>query len=137
MNSLVLPTNLPPYLDTILRAGPSQERSASGRVNFRGRHAFVDHPRGWPMTTHEAGSEPRRIGTPEVESPLAARIEDQIALRVSGRIHDLHVICDGHEIILQGWSRTYHAKQLAQEAALDLIVLDGAPFFMNNEIVVS
>ncbi len=88
------------------------------------------------MTTHGAGSEPRRNGYPGAQSPLAARIEDQIAARANGRIRDLHVVCSDDSIILQGRARTYHAKQLAQEAALDLIDVDGAPSFM-NEIVVA
>jgi len=88
------------------------------------------------MTTHGAGSEPRRIEHDGAESPLAARIEDQIATRACGRIRDLHVVCSEGSIILQGRARTYHAKQLAQEAALDLIDLDGTPALM-NEIVVA
>jgi len=88
------------------------------------------------MTTHGAGSEPRRVEHDDAESPLAARIEDQIATRACGRIRDLHVVCSEGAIILQGRARTYHAKQLAQEAALDLINADVAPSFM-NEIVVA
>jgi len=88
------------------------------------------------MTTHGAGSEPRRTEHDGAESPLAARIEDQIAAQTCGRIRDLHVVCSQGSIILQGRARTYHAKQLAQEAALDLIDLDGTPPLM-NEIVVA
>jgi len=88
------------------------------------------------MTTHGAGSEPRRAGHAGDESPLAARIEGQIEARACGRIRDLHVVCSQDSIILQGRARTHHAKQLAQEAALDHIDLEGSPTLM-NEIVVA
>lgn len=72
---------------------------------------------------------------PPIPSPaeLAERIEGYVERRASGRIRDLHVVCSENAIILQGRSRTYHAKQLAQEAVLD--VTDGFPL-LSNEIVV-
>ena len=51
---------------------------------------------------------------------LWLRIEARIEGRVRGRIYGLHVICSDDSIILRGRARTYYAKQLAQEAALDL-----------------
>ncbi|WP_435016655.1 hypothetical protein TA3x_004228 [Tundrisphaera sp. TA3] len=87
------------------------------------------------MTTHGAGSEPLRIGPTQGDSPLATRIEDRITARANGRIRDLHVVCSGDVIILHGWSRTYHAKQLAQEAALDLLDHHGLPSFLNQIVV--
>ena len=51
---------------------------------------------------------------------LAAQIEGHIERKASGRIRDLHVICEQDRITLRGHSRTYHAKQLALQAALDL-----------------
>ena len=64
---------------------------------------------------------------------LADRIEGHIERRASGRIRDLHVVCSDDAIILRGRSRTYHAKQLAQQAVLDLT--DGHPL-LTNQIVV-
>lgn len=58
--------------------------------------------------------------TDGLDSELAQRLEGYIEQRSCGRIRDLHVVCTDRVIILQGRSRTYHAKQLAQEAALDL-----------------
>ena len=52
----------------------------------------------------------------------------------NGRIRDLHVVYSDERIILQGRSRTYHAKQLAHQAVLDLT--DGHPL-LANQIVVS
>jgi hypothetical protein len=60
---------------------------------------------------------------------LAERLEGYIELKASGRIRDLHVVCSDDMIILQGRSRTYHAKQLAQQAALDFT--DGATLLTN------
>lgn len=64
---------------------------------------------------------------------LAERIEGHIARRASGRIRDLHVVCSDEAIILQGRSRTYHDKQLAQQAVLDLT--DGYPLLTNRIVV--
>jgi hypothetical protein len=86
------------------------------------------------MTTHDAGLDQRRFGLVTGEAELAERIEGHIERRASGRIRDLHVVCSDGMIILMGRSRTYHAKQLAQEAVLDLT--DGHPA-LANQIVVS
>jgi hypothetical protein len=61
---------------------------------------------------------------------LAERLEGYIELKASGRIRDLHVVCSDDTIILQGRSRTYHAKQLAQQAVLD--VTDGHTLLTNQ-----
>jgi hypothetical protein len=81
------------------------------------------------MTTHESGKDPRSASRED----LAQCIEGYIERRASGRIRDLHVVCSEDKIILQGRSRTYHAKQLAQEAALDLT--DGHPLLANQIVV--
>ncbi len=84
------------------------------------------------MMMHEAGMDPR-LGRGKTRDDLAEQIEGHIERKASGRIRDLHVVCSGESIILQGRSRTYHAKQLAQQAALDLT--DGCPS-LTNQIVV-
>lgn len=86
------------------------------------------------MTTHEAGSDSRRLGLAKGEAELAEQIEGHITRRASGRIRDLQVICSDGMIILMGRSRTYHAKQLAQEAVFDLTRGQAA---LANQIVVS
>lgn len=80
-----------------------------------------------------SGMGPERLGCREVERKLAEQIEGYIERKASGRIRDLHVVCSENMIILQGRSRTYHAKQLAQQAVLDLT--DGHPL-LTNQIVV-
>ncbi len=85
------------------------------------------------MTTHDAGSGLRQFEVIEGEAGLAERIEGHIERRASGRIRDLHVVCSDDRIILMGRSRTYHAKQLAQEAALDFA--EGHPILANQIVV--
>jgi hypothetical protein len=85
------------------------------------------------MTTHEAGSDTRRTTRIDGEVELAEQIEGHITRRASGRIRDLHVVCSEGRIILMGRSRTYHAKQLAQEAVLDLT--DGHSALANQIVV--
>jgi hypothetical protein len=85
------------------------------------------------MTTHEAGSDLRRTVRVEGEAELAEQIEGQIERRASGRIRDLQVVCSDDMIILMGRSRTYHAKQLAQQVVLDLT--DGHPALANQIVV--
>jgi hypothetical protein len=70
----------------------------------------------------------------EDQAGLAERIECRIESRLCGRIYNLHVVCSGARLFLQGRSRTYHAKQLAQEAAFDL---PDSPSQLVNQIVVS
>ena len=85
------------------------------------------------MLTEKSGMDPRRSKTETIRQDLAERIEVYIERMASGRIRDLHVVCSEDSIILQGRSRTYHAKQLAQQAVLDLV--DGQPL-LTNQIVV-
>lgn len=84
------------------------------------------------MTTHDTQMGPC-LGEGENLSHLADRIEGHIESRLCGRILHLHIVCTGELVVLQGRSRTYYAKQLAQEAALDLT--DGHPR-LDNQIVV-
>ena len=51
----------------------------------------------------------------------------------AGGAYGLRVVFSGGRFVLQGRCRTYHAKQLVQEAALDLV--GGLPQVI-NEIVV-
>lgn len=61
-----------------------------------------------------------RAESPLELGDLVEFIEGQIERRASGQIRDLHVVCQDDMIILQGRSRTYHAKQLAQQAVLEI-----------------
>jgi hypothetical protein len=86
------------------------------------------------MPLYESRTDLRRFGTGKSHKELAQFIEGHINRVASGRIRDLHVVYSEDKIILQGRSRTYHAKQLAHQAVLDLT--DGHPL-LANQIVVS
>jgi hypothetical protein len=51
---------------------------------------------------------------------FAEFLESQIQRRLGGQVRDLHVLLREDGVILQGRSATYHAKQLAQHAAMEL-----------------
>jgi hypothetical protein len=56
-------------------------------------------------------------------------LELQVQRRLGSRIRDLRVIVRQDGVILQGRSSTYHAKQLAQHAAMELA---GLPILAND-----
>lgn len=85
------------------------------------------------MLSHNLGTELGRFRAPVELTKLIERLECQIERRACGRIRDLHVQCMDDLIVLKGRSRTYHAKQIAQEAVLDSI---DAHYMLANQIVV-
>jgi hypothetical protein len=85
------------------------------------------------MNSADVGPGPRAWPRGQTPRDLAERLEGFIERRASGRIRDLHVVWSDDAIILQGRSRTYHDKQLAQQAVLD--ATDGYPL-LTNQIVV-
>ena len=66
------------------------------------------------MTAHE-------IAEPTVSDPDF--LELQLQRRVGGRVRNLRIVFRSGGIILQGRATTYHAKQLAQHAAMELAEL--------------
>jgi hypothetical protein len=82
---------------------------------------------------HDPWTDQRRSAPGKVKEDLAERLHGLIERKACGRIRDLHVVCSGDMIILEGRSRTYHAKQLAQEAVLDMT--DGSPVLANHIVV--
>lgn len=85
------------------------------------------------MPTHDPRTSRRRADRDPILHDLADRLPGHIERRTGGRVRDVHVTCSWGVLILQGRSRTYHAKQLAQEAALDLA---GGRYDLANQIVV-
>jgi hypothetical protein len=71
------------------------------------------------------------LGKNELE--VAEYLKGHINRVANGRIRDLQVVYSGDSIVLQGRSRTYHAKQLAHQAVLDLT--DGYPLLANQIVV--
>lgn len=64
---------------------------------------------------------------------FAQRLERHIERSACGRVSDLRVDCTNDAVVLHGRCRTYHAKQLVLQAALDMA--DGV-FRLVNQIVV-
>lgn len=60
------------------------------------------------------------------------RLESMLIRRLGNRVRDLRVILLPDGLILQGRSATYHAKQIAQHAAMELADLP----ILANEIQV-
>ncbi len=48
----------------------------------------------------------------------AARLEELVQARLSGRVRELRIQVRDHGLILHGQARTYYAKQLAQHTAM-------------------
>lgn len=59
----------------------------------------------------------------------AERLETLLQRRIGNRVRDLRVLVRPGGIILQGRASTYHAKQLAQHAAMELAT---APILAND-----
>ena len=57
------------------------------------------------------------------------RLEAQVLRRVGGRIRNLRVLVRHNGVVLQGRCTTYHAKQIAQHAAMELT---GLPILAND-----
>ena len=60
------------------------------------------------------------------------RLENMLQRRLGNRIRDLRVVVLPEGLILQGRAATYHAKQIAQHAAMELADLP----IVANDIVV-
>ncbi len=86
------------------------------------------------MTMQLPQADPARPAPGRTHEELAAYIEGHVNRIANGRIRDLRVDCSDDRILLRGRSRTYHAKQIAQQAVLELT--DGYPL-LANQIVVS
>jgi hypothetical protein len=51
---------------------------------------------------------------------IVEQIESQINRRLGEQVNDLRVTVQGEGLVLQGRARTYHDKQLAQQAAMEI-----------------
>jgi hypothetical protein len=52
--------------------------------------------------------------------PQQEQLELLVQRRLGGRVRDLRVVMRPGGVVLQGHTATYHAKQLAQHAAMEL-----------------
>ncbi len=65
----------------------------------------------------------------EVLDTTHEQLEQMVQCRVGGRVRDLRVQVRHGGVVLQGRTTTYHAKQLAQHAAMEL---GGLPVLANE-----
>jgi hypothetical protein len=56
----------------------------------------------------------------DLNSRQTERLETLLQRRIGNRVRDLRIVVRPEGIILQGRAPTYHAKQLAQHAAMEL-----------------
>jgi osmotically-inducible protein OsmY len=62
-------------------------------------------------------------GIVETACPNSEHLELLVQRRLGSRVRDLRVLVRQDGVILQGRAGTYHAKQLAQHAAMELTAL--------------
>jgi len=62
-------------------------------------------------------SEGKKMTKPDFEE--TARLESHLQGRLSGRVHDFRLLICEKGVVLQGQTRTYYAKQLAQHAVME------------------
>jgi hypothetical protein len=67
--------------------------------------------------------------TETLAMPQPEQLEAQLLNRLGGRVRDLRIIIRHNGMILQGRAPTYHAKQLAQHAAMEV---GGMPILAND-----
>jgi hypothetical protein len=67
-----------------------------------------------------------------ISPETVGELETELQRRLSGRVVDLRVLFQENRVVLQGRALTYHAKQLAQHAALRVT----RPLVLVNEIEV-
>ena len=77
---------------------------------------------------------PRCLSLGKNDLEVAEYLRVHINRVANGRIRDLQVVYSDDSIVLQGRSKTYHAKQLAHQAVLDLT--DGFPLLANQIVVI-
>jgi hypothetical protein len=70
--------------------------------------------------------------TLQLEVRADEHLEAFMHRRLGNRVRDLRVVRQGGGLILHGWAATYHAKQLAQHAAMEMSPLP----ILANEIEV-
>ena len=66
-----------------------------------------------------------------IEEPIihTEHLEGLVQRRIGNRIRDFRLVVRPAGVILQGRAATYHAKQLAQHAAMELV---GLPILAND-----
>ena len=64
------------------------------------------------------------MNSPALMDPVLSReehLETLVQRRLGSRVRDLRIVVRADGVVLQGRAATYHAKQLAQHAAMELL----------------
>src|SRR5262249_5000868 len=76
----------------------------------------------------ERGRPPQTLGTSPMSSQVIAEplvqneyLELQVQRRLGSRVRDLRIVQRSGGVVLLGRASTYHAKQLAQHAAMEIL----------------
>ena len=72
------------------------------------------------MPRDDAAITPRRFMNLLIENEAALELEQHVQERVGGRVRNLRVFRRAGQLVLEGFSRSFHAKQLATHAILEL-----------------
>lgn len=88
--------------------------------------------RNFPPLIQDARGRQRRDMNLLIENEAALEIEQHIQERVGGRVRDLRVFRRDGRLVLEGFSHSFHAKQLATHAVLE----SGLSDELVNDIVV-
>ena len=81
------------------------------------------HQAGWRSERRFAKGQRGIMSLPAIAEPISPQeecLESLLQRRLGNRIRDLRVMIRPEGVILQGRTSTYHAKQLAQHAAMEL-----------------
>jgi hypothetical protein len=98
-------------LDFTFRPGPFGRRGSRDTGSIFDRHITIGR-----QTMASKVPEQR---TPEVPGESVAQVEERIRGRLGGQVSDLRLVVRDEGVVLQGRSRTHHARQLAQQLVMD------------------
>ncbi|SRR5579871_4866837 len=101
---------------------PAANNFMVAAIGYRRRAvSIVVVPGGRPTESREPAM--NASGIAEKACSLAEHLELLVQRRLGSRVRDLRVVLRQDGVILQGRAGTYHAKQLAQHAAMELSAL--------------
>src|ERR1700730_9557207 len=90
-------------------------------LNRRDRHRCTSAESGCTRMSTQVLEESLKGSIPVESGPAPSEyLEAQLRQRLGSRVRDVRVVLRHDGVILQGWTATYHAKQLAQHAAMEL-----------------
>lgn len=96
------------------------------------RHQAGTEPEAVPANLVPSSRADRSMTSPMIAEPIISHtepVETLVQRRVGGRIRELRVVIRPDGVILKGHAASYHAKQVAQHAVMELA---GLPILAND-----